>query len=116
MILLTTLLSLILIYSIANWEAQAFAKGSSNHFFKWIGFISTSLMFWCFYKEPDFKHFLLSLSVFPLLYLALFDYILNFARKVDYPMSYKLCCHWMFKVLALICMSIIIGVYFYESK
>jgi hypothetical protein len=96
---------------LAWWEAELIKRGETNHAPKtlWMG-VMFGMMFLVHFESYWLK-VLIIIGIFVFEYFSMWDYILNFARKVDNPLNYKLFGkHWM-KFVGLLCTIALIILY-----
>lgn len=102
------------IFSLANWEAELIKRSESNHLYK---SLLLACIFWLMalmWLEgvKGWKYMLIDIVACICLYFAMFDYILNIARKVPDPFNYKLFGKPWMKALSLMGIIGLITIYF----
>lgn len=75
---------------LAWWESELIKKGKSDHTPKWMWLTLMCGMMFVMHYESSWQRSLVIIGIFVFEYFSMFDYILNFIRKVPDPMNYEL--------------------------
>lgn len=105
-------ITLCFILSLAWWEAELIKEGKSNHTPKFIWLILCLLLYFLSYYEYSMKKQLIVIGIFITEYFALYDYALNFIRKVPDPFNYKLFGKPWMKFIALLVL-VFLNIYYF---